>query len=322
LSQNPLGSYDDDLPAIPGTQPAATPRDPSTGQFVPRGDAQQRVPLSANGQPLTMSAVAEPVQHNPYMLARARHFGIDPTNLSPEALGAALTAIEAHQRANPQKPAAPPPPPDPGPDWGEDDQGNKITTEEAALKVYPRAVVVAIKAAHRQTKLEDENKSLRQLIEQDRQERHAAAMEAKLNKALAGRPDLFGDGVDPSLAERRKQAVISHLNGLVAAKQHTTLEQDVAGALDIFGPAPGAKPGAKQPPKPAAQAPKPPGPAELAEAYRRGELPRASGRNGTETLTRREYLIEQERVKREEANGSTVVVGGDDNDDLPDLPRG
>jgi hypothetical protein len=310
LSQNPLGSYaveNDDLPAAPALQPAAQtqPRD-EQGRF--QSPSAAPAPTGATAAPAAPAQPAAPQHaHNPYMLARARQFGIDPTSLSPEALGAVLTAVEANR---PAAPATVAPPPEPAIDWGDDDQGKPITSEEQAKQLYPRAVFNAIKAAHELAKIKDENKSLRQSIEDDRRQRNAAAIDAKLGKLLGARPDLFGEGVDPNIVAARKQAVMNHLSGLVAAKQHTTLETDVAAALAIFGPAPGGKPA------------KGPSPADVAAAYRKGELPRPTGRHSVEGLSRYERLLQEEIAKKQEQNGSAAVVGGDDNSDLPDAPKG
>jgi hypothetical protein len=321
LAQNPLGGYgvgdDDDLPVAPAAQPAAQPqpRNPQ-GQFQsPAATAAQAAPTA----PAAQTTQAEPAtpQHNPYMVARARALGIDPNQFAADTLPAVLLAVEQNRQAAPA-PAAPatPPAPEPGPDWGEDDQGNPITSEEQALKVYPRAFVKAIKASHQVEKLQKQNQELQQRIERDAQERNAARVDAKLNKILANRPDLFGADVDPAIAAHRRAAVVNHLNGLVAAKQHTTLEQDAAGAMAIFGPAPTAPAG----PRPAAK-PAGPSPTDLAAAYRRAELARPTGRAGAEPIDRRSLLIEIERTKMAE-NGSPVAVGGDDDDDLPGPHKG
>jgi hypothetical protein len=327
LAQNPLGSYvndDDDLPVASAPQPAAQPQPRNDlGQFQsPPAPAAQPAAAPYGQQPVAAQQPQQPAapQHNTYMANRARSLGIDPNQFAPDTLGAVLAAVEQNQQAARAAAAPPPAPPtpEPGPDWGEDDQGNPITTEEQAKKIYPRALFNAIKNSHQVEKLAKQNEELQRTLTQERQERIAARVEGKLNRLLAARPELFGQdpsAVQPGTVEwHRRAAVINHLNGLAASKQQTTLEADVAGALAIFGPATAPPPAAKGKGQ---QSPAGPSPTDLAAHYRAAELARTTGRAGATSVTRRDLLIEAKRQELE-ANGSPVVAsgGGDDDDDL------
>lgn len=256
------------------------------------------------------------------MVSRARALGIDPSTMTPDVLGAVLGAVEANQAtaARQAPPAAPvAPAPEPALDWGEDDQGNPITSEEQAKKLYPRALFNAIKASHQVPVLAKQNAELQQTIERDRQERQAVAFDRKLTKHLATtRPDLFGADVDPNLVAQRKAAVEDHIGRLFAAKTQTTLQNDVAAALTIYGPGPAAQPAAGTMP-----GAKGPSPVEIAAGYRQAELARATGRRETLVMTREQRMLAEEVARQQERNnGSVLVAGEDDNSDLPDAPKG
>lgn len=261
------------------------------------------------------------------MLARAKALGVTvPTDWSPDTLGQVLSVVEQQQaqaaRAVPATPPAQTKVEEPAVDWGEDDDGKPLT-EEAAKKVYPRAVFNAIKAQSRLEKIEAENKSFRESFEQDRRERTARRNERELNKILATRPDLFGDpeAIQPgSIEDRRKRAVIADLNHRWESKQATTMQADAVQAMEVFGPAPAktATQDAARHATPAAPAAKP----TPTLNYQAGELARPTGRRGTQIADRRTLMIEEEQRKQLEANGSTVAISGDDSSDLPDAPKG
>lgn len=296
-------------PKAPAPQPQ--PRT-ATGQYAPNGDTVAPRP----------GAAQEPAapQHNPYMLARARQYGIRTDNLTPEALADVLMDVDAREDARRRQEAEaaarkPQPVAEPVIDWGEDDAGAKLTEEQAA-KFYPRPMFNAIK---NQAKLEAENKRLQETLEQDRQQRAGERNTAQLLRVLKSRPDLFGD--DPENAQEgtvernRAEALFNHLKALVASGRASTIARDGQQWLAMFGAAPEPQNAGGTKPQQRARTP------AATDAYRRAESARPNGRHGTEPVDRRAALIEIEKQRQQEEHGSTVVVEGDYDDDLLP-PRG
>lgn len=233
------------------------------------------------------------------MLAKAQHYGVnDAAQMSPAELDRLLLHLERQQASLQRQEPKPEPVEDPI-DWGTDADGKPMTEAD-----YSKPVARAIRNAHKVEQLEKANKELQTRLERQEAERASRAATRQLNKVLSARADLFGETpgeADPNSPEgRRYRMVIDQLNQLVSAKQHTTLEADVASILEVFGPSP------KPAQKPASGRP------TLLD-YRQGELGQPTARRDASALSQRERMIQEEVAKRRE-NGVYQHVGPDDDD--------
>lgn len=236
------------------------------------------------------------------MLAKARQYGIaDAESMTPATLDIVLQNVERATAAANVAAATPAvkPPEDEPIDWGTDEEGKPLTEAH-----YSKPIANAIKLAHESKKKDKKIAELETMIQRDRADRAERAAMRDINSVLASRPDLFGakpgQAVEGTPEYERYQLVLAHLGRLVQTKKHTTPKADAAKALELFGPSPkgGNRPAAKP---------------SVGDAYAAAELARPNARNGGETLSRRELLIQQEQ-ERQRNNGSYVASTSEDDD--------
>lgn len=245
-------------------------------------------------------------QHSPLALAMARELGIETEGHTPESLQSTITAVRRHVQST-QKPAEPVVEQDEPISWGKNADGT-LRTEAQFLEQFDPEIAETRRMAHEarveSKKLRKANEQIQQTLERERAERTNRAVERQLTKILAERPDLFGEKpgtAQPGTPEHtRTKLVLDHLQGLVAAKQHTTLDQDARAAMALFAPAE-TKPNKTSP----------------LDAYKRAELARASQRKHGDNRTARQIREEQVAAKLE-ANGYVASGDVDDDADLLD----
>jgi hypothetical protein len=318
LAQNLSDIVDDgDLPDLPAK---TQPRHPQTQQWESHQQPAQPQRQARPKPPEAPKApAAQPHVHTPYIQTSAQQFGLSDEEIASTPTAVLERFVARLQAGTPKAEPAPEPKKaeEPAFDWGEDADGKPLTEAEAKA-TYSRPIFNAIKNQARLEAVEKQNAELKAEITKDRQQRQYAVVRREVNTILAERPELFGKtpgkyGNDPESAiqKRRFEAVWNHLKNL--GDKSITLEQDVADALLIFGPASKAKPTQTNGHTPVNR---------LTEAdVRAAELGGVTQRRGGATLDLRERLIQQKEVEMREMGYNPQRVYDDDSD-LPEIgPR-